>query len=101
MERHYYTIVASKKDLASMTMANYLINNRSFSGNTNTNFLQSKDYQNIKLHISDKSLLYLEDLDENYPDSIAFIFLSQHRSQKGIPTVTCHCTGNYGVNQFG
>jgi len=101
MERHYYTVVASKQDLASMTMANYLINNRSFSGNTNTNFIQSEDYQNIKLHISDKSLLYLEDLDENYPDSIAFIFLSQHRSQKGIPTVTCHCTGNYGVNQFG
>ena len=101
MERYYYTIVASRQDVASMTMANYLINSRAFSRDTDTYFLQSKQYQSIKLHISNKSLLYLEDLDENYPDSIAFIFLSEHRSQKGIPTLTCHCTGNYGGNQYG
>ena len=101
MESHYYTIVASNQDVASMTMANYLINNRAFSQAKNSNFLQSKHYQSIKLHISNKSLLYLEDLDKNYPDSNAFIFLSQHKSQKGIPTLTCHCTGNYGGNQYG
>ncbi|MGB6674097.1 MAG: D-aminoacyl-tRNA deacylase, partial [Candidatus Nitrosopolaris sp.] len=84
-----------------MTMANYLINNRFFSRETNTNFLQSKQHQSIKLHVSDRSLLYLEDLDENYPDSIAFIFLSMHRSHKGVPTLTCHCTGNYGGNPYG
>lgn len=101
MERHYYTIVASKEDVASMTMANYLINNRAFSRETNTNFLQSKHHQSIKLHVSNRSLVYLEDLDENYPNSIAFIFLSEHRSQKRIPTLTCHCTGNYGGNPYG
>lgn len=101
MECRYYTIVASKEDVASMTMANYLINIRAFSPETNTNFLHSKQYQNIKVHVSNKSLLHLEDLDENYPDSIAFIFLSKHRSQTGIPTLTCHCTGNYAGNPYG
>jgi D-aminoacyl-tRNA deacylase len=101
MALSYYTIVASKEDIASMTMINYLINIRSFSPERNTNFLQSKYYQNIKLHVSNKSLLHLEDLDEAYPDSIAFIFLSKHRSQTGIPTLTCHCTGNYSGNLYG
>ncbi|HET7148972.1 MAG TPA: D-aminoacyl-tRNA deacylase [Candidatus Nitrosopolaris sp.] len=82
-------------------MASYLINNRSFSREINTNFLQSKLHQSIRLHISKRSLLYLEDLDEIYPDSIAFIFLSQHRSLKGIPSLTCHCTGNFGNNLYG
>jgi D-aminoacyl-tRNA deacylase len=101
MEHRYYTIVASKEDLASMTMLNYLINIREFLQETNTNFLISKRYQNIKIHVSNESLLHLEDLDEKCPDSIAFIFLSKHRSQTGIPTLTCHCTGNYADNPYG
>lgn len=101
MEHRYYTIVASKEDVASMTMLNYLINIRAFSQEMNTNFLLSKHYQNIKIHLSNKSLLHLEDLDEKCPDSIAFIFLSKHRSQTGIPTLTCHYTGNFADNPYG
>ncbi|MGA8081630.1 MAG: D-aminoacyl-tRNA deacylase, partial [Candidatus Nitrosopolaris sp.] len=97
MGQRYYTLVASKEDIASMTMINYLINIRSFSSERNTNW----QYQNIKIHVSNKSLLHLEDLDETYPDSTAFIFLSKHRSQTGIPTLTCHCTGNYSGNLYG
>jgi D-aminoacyl-tRNA deacylase len=101
MQKYYYLMVASEKDMASMTLANYLVNNRGFSQQVSTNFFSSKNYQNVKLHISSKSLLYLEDLDEQFPDSAAFIFLSKHKSQAEIPTLTCHCTGNYADNKYG
>ncbi len=66
-------------------------------------YFVSYSYQNIKLHLSyNRSLLYLDNLDEIYPDSEAFVFLSKHRSESGIPTLTCHFTGNFsGSNPYG
>jgi D-aminoacyl-tRNA deacylase len=101
----YFTLVASKQDAASMTMANYLRYDKDFSlYNRNTNNSEthtSKVYKKIKLHIYNESLLHIEDLDTKYPHSKAFIFLSKHRSGSGIPTLTCHCTGNYADNPYG
>jgi D-aminoacyl-tRNA deacylase len=98
----YYTFVASKKDPASITMADYLIGNKGFSikcknyGDDNSNSFESEAIENVRLHVSNTSLLfYLEDLDEIYPNSTAFIFLSKHSSESRIPTLTCHFTGNY------
>jgi D-aminoacyl-tRNA deacylase len=93
---HYITLVASKHDTASITMANYLMNNRGFFyTEENASCLQSKMYRNIRLYISNRSSLHLEDLDDIYPDSTAFVFLSKHVSQSNIPALTCHSTGNY------
>jgi D-aminoacyl-tRNA deacylase len=66
-------------------------------------YFDSYSYQNIKLHLSyHRSLLYLDNLDEIYPDSEAFVFLSKHRSESGIPTLTCHFTGNFSdSNPYG
>ena len=100
----YFTLVASKQDAASMTMANYLRHDKDFSvydKNNNCEAYTSAVYKKIKLHISNESLLYIEDLDIKYPHSKAFIFLSKHRSESGIPTLTCHCTGNYANNPYG
>jgi D-aminoacyl-tRNA deacylase len=100
----YFTLVASKQDAASMTMANYLRYNKDFSlynKYNNSEAHTSKVYKKIKLHISNESLLYIEDLDTKYPQSKAFIFLSKHRAGSGIPTLTCHCTGNYADNPYG
>ena len=87
-----------------MTMANYLIHDKDFSvydkKNNNEEYI-SEVYKKIKLHISHESLLYIEDLDTKYPHSKAFIFLSKHRSESRIPTLTCHCTGNYADNPYG
>ena len=48
------------------------------------------------------SLLYLDKLDEKYPESEAFLFLSRHSSESGIPTLTCHFTGNFSAsNPYG
>jgi D-aminoacyl-tRNA deacylase len=105
----FYTLVASKQDPASNVMAEYLINQVGFSKNRsrlNPNEHDFSEYRygnNIMLHVShNSSLLYLEELDENYPDSVAFIFLSRHSSESGIPTLTCHFTGNFSAsNPYG
>jgi D-aminoacyl-tRNA deacylase len=66
-------------------------------------YFESYSYQNIKLHLSyNRPLLYLDNLDETYPDSEAFVFLSKHSSESGIPTLTCHFTGNFSdSNPYG
>jgi D-aminoacyl-tRNA deacylase len=126
-----YTLVASRKDAASLTMAECLIDDIGFSkdennkngvnnesqkigsphspynsssGNRNNNeHFDSYSFKNIKLHLShDRSLLHLDDLDDIYPDSEAFVFLSKHSSESGIPTLTCHFTGNFSdSNPYG
>lgn len=104
MEYSYFTLVASKQDSASMTMANYLIHDKDFSvydKKNNNEEYTSEVYKKIKLHISNETLLYIEDLDTKYPHSKAFIFLSKHRSESRIPTLTCHCTGNFADNPYG
>jgi D-aminoacyl-tRNA deacylase len=105
----FYTLVASKQDPASNVMAEYLINqvgflkNRSRLNPNEHDFSEYRYGNNITLHLShNSSLLYLEELDENYPDSVAFIFLSRHSSESGIPTLTCHFTGNFSAsNPYG
>jgi D-aminoacyl-tRNA deacylase len=104
VEYSYFTLVASKQDSASMTMANYLTHDKDFSvydKKNNNEEYTSEVYKKIKLHISHESLLYIEDLDTKYPHSKAFIFLSKHRSESRIPTLTCHCTGNFADNPYG
>jgi D-aminoacyl-tRNA deacylase len=120
-----YTLVTSKKDLASSLMADYLVNKIGFirngnisSGNQSSNdsgiteiHVAKEDYAsyelytfaNIELYVSHgKSLLHLDNLDQTFPDSEAFIFLSRHSSESGIPTLTCHFTGNFSDNnQYG
>jgi D-aminoacyl-tRNA deacylase len=51
--------------------------------------------------VADSSLLALETLDDAFPDAGAFVFLSKHRSDSEIPTLTCHCTGNFADAPFG
>lgn len=121
-----YILVASKKDPASITMAKCLIDEIGFSKfenkenqnivgspslhksvemdeKNNDKAFDSYSFKNIKLHLShDSSLLHLDNLDEIYPDSAAFVFLSKHSSQSGKPTLTCHFTGNFSdTNPYG
>jgi D-aminoacyl-tRNA deacylase len=62
---------------------------------------RSPRYRDIALHIEDGSLLTLEGLDRIYPDAVTFVFLSKHRSDSGLPALTCHCTGNFSDAPFG
>jgi D-aminoacyl-tRNA deacylase len=62
---------------------------------------RSPRHRNVQLHVAQGSLLTLEDLDSTCPDATSFIFLSKHRSDSQIPTLTCHCTGNFSDNPYG
>jgi D-aminoacyl-tRNA deacylase len=77
-------------------MTNYLKDSAGFESDG-----KSQRYKNALLYIAPDSLLTLERLDEAYPDASSFIFLSKHRSDSQIPTLTCHCTGNFSNNPYG
>jgi D-aminoacyl-tRNA deacylase len=96
----FYTLVCSSSDIASATVTDSLINLHNFTKLDKFTFY-SKDYPNVQLLLTTKSLLYADGLDEIYPDSECFIFVSQHRSTSNIPTLTCHTTGNFSENLYG
>lgn len=100
-----YILVASSQDLAGATMIGCLKADIGFTASVDRkgageSFI-SPSHKNVKLHIHNGSLLRLENLDEVYPDARSFIFLSKHRSDSKIPTLTCHCTGNFADNPYG
>ena len=82
-------------------MATYLLEHEAFRSTGNKGYYTSDSHPNVRIYISDKSTLYMEDLDEIFPDAKAFVFLSQHRSQSGTKALTCHFPGNFGLNRFG
>jgi len=103
-----YTLIVSKHDQASMTMTNHLKEHEGFwvsqQDINNNSIFESQTYPNVKLYISGESLLYLEDLDQIdfWKGKLStYVFLSKHVSESKIPTLTCHCTGNYGDNPYG
>ncbi|HET6780199.1 MAG TPA: D-aminoacyl-tRNA deacylase [Nitrososphaera sp.] len=101
MNNNHYVLVASDKDLAGMTMTNYLLGNAEFATEGKRDAgesYRSPHHNNVQLYVSSGSLLTLENLDDLYPHADAFIFLSKHRSDSCIPTLTCHCTGNFAAN---
>jgi D-aminoacyl-tRNA deacylase len=101
----YYVLVASDQDLAGMTITNYLLNSAEFASEGKRDAGESHRsprHNNVQLYISSGSLLNLENLDDLYPHAGVFIFLSKHKSDSRIPTLTCHCTGNFAAdNAYG
>jgi D-aminoacyl-tRNA deacylase len=98
---NYYVLVVSGQDLAGMTMTNYLLGNAEFATEGKRDAgesYRSPNHNNVQLYVSSGSLLTLENLDDLYPHADAFIFLSKHKSDSCIPTLTCHCTGNFAAN---
>src|SRR5919108_3956142 len=102
---NYYVLIASNQDLAGMTITNYLLNSAEFASEGKRDAgesYRSQRHNNVQLYISSGSLLNLENLDDLYPHAGVFIFLSKLRSNSRIPTLTCHCTGNFAAdNPYG
>lgn len=97
-----YVLVASEQDLAGRTLIGSLCSDYGFKHMPGTvSDFASATFANVRLFVASTSLLHLEDLDVNYPEATAFVFLSKHKSDSRIPTLTCHCTGNFGDNPFG
>lgn len=52
-------------------------------------------FENIVIATSDKEIVFTEDLDDHFRDC-DYVFLSRHRAESGIPSLTAHFTGNFG-----
>lgn len=91
-------LVASKLDPAGYNMANYMIDKHGFrqqkEGYTYTN-------GTAMLFVAEEEALMMEWLDKRFSPPY-HVFLSRHRSESGIPTLTCHTTGNFSdSNEMG
>jgi D-aminoacyl-tRNA deacylase len=88
-------LIASTANLASMTIAEALINNCGFAS-TGVSLLGKPVYQkgSLLLAFFDGSIVSPPDLDEFFNPQ-AYIFLSTHRAESGIPALTAHTTGNF------
>jgi D-aminoacyl-tRNA deacylase len=90
-----FVLVASSKNVASMTMASALIKNHGFES-TGIAFGSTPLYQSGSVIIAtmDTDIINPPDLDAYFRPQ-AYIFLSTHRSESGIPSLTVHTTGNF------
>ena len=88
-------IVATSSDLASTTLAKALIANHGFRS-TGISFAGKPVYQNgsLLLALFEGPIVRPPDLDL-YFNPRAYIFLSRHSAESGIPSLTAHTTGNF------
>ncbi|HLG37131.1 MAG TPA: hypothetical protein VI338_03280, partial [Nitrososphaera sp.] len=93
-----YLLIASIRDPAGRTMIDSLRDDFGFMQDANRHVLVSPEFANVRLFVPSADLLHQEDLDRQFPEATAFVFLSRHKSNSKIPTLTCHCTGNFGTN---
>jgi D-aminoacyl-tRNA deacylase len=102
-----FVLVTSGHDLAGTTMSSYLIRNAGFAieskrGEVYGESYRSHRHKNIRFHIFSGNLLTSEKINDLYSAADVFIFLSKHRSNSSIPTLTCHFTGNFSAdNSYG
>jgi len=90
-------IVASTTNLASMTIAGVLIGDLGFAS-TGVSLLGKPVYQNGSLLLAffEGSIISPPELDKFFNPQ-AYIFLSTHRAESGIPALTAHVTGNFST----
>ncbi|MFQ5941138.1 MAG: D-aminoacyl-tRNA deacylase [Nitrososphaerales archaeon] len=83
-------LVASKLDTAGYNMARYMTQNHGFTQQENDTYVN----ETAMLFVGDGESLTMEWLDSRFSPSY-YVFLSRHRSESGMPTLTCHTTGNF------
>ena len=90
--------MASKSDKASLTLYNALLDLDTFIP-TGDEYHGTPIYvyQNVSLVLDEMKGIFLNDLDEFFAPQ-SYVFLSKHRSESGLPTLTAHFTGNFSDN---
>jgi len=88
-------LVTSTRDDASTTIAKGLLKNHGFES-TKIMFMGKPVYQNgpLLLVSIDTEIIEPPDLDA-YFNPQAYVFLSRHRAESQIPSLTVHTTGNF------
>lgn len=89
------TVILATSDLASRTLANALIEGQGFES-TGVNLLGKPVHQkgSLLLAFFEGLIVNPPDLDEFFNPQ-AYIFLSRHSAESGIPSLTAHTTGNF------
>jgi len=90
-----FVLVASSKNPASKTIASALVRKHGFKS-SGIRFGSHDLYQTGSLILAtmDEEIIYPPDLDAYFRPQ-AYIFLSTHRAESGIPSLTVHTTGNF------
>jgi len=98
-------LVSSNKDVASVNIANQLLQHFSFQktmvfqgGPVYTGCFNERVVTFIRLN---EELVNAQDLLTFFPDAKLVIFVSRHSSQSGTPTLTVHAPGNFADADFG
>lgn len=92
-------LVASKLDPAGYGMANYLIER--YALHRIDHDLEVYSSGTVDLLVVEQEALTLDWLDGKFSPEY-YVFLSRHRSESRIPTLTCHTTGNFSdSNEMG
>ena len=94
-------IVCSLNDPAGVNIRDRLIETYPFKA-TNKTFDSHPIYSWEDKHIvsSSKDIVFVDGLDEVF-GRCNYVFVSRHRAESGIPSLTAHFTGNFGHATFG
>ncbi|MEM2634380.1 MAG: D-aminoacyl-tRNA deacylase [Nitrososphaerales archaeon] len=90
-----YIIVASKQDPAGFNIANKLVSDYGFVKSEEA-FEGNPIYikENLRLIYVSKEIVNVNHLD-NYFSPDCYIFVSKHKSERGLPSLTSHFPGNF------
>lgn len=98
-------IAASTKDIASMNIAQKIIDNYGFE-RLSESFQQNPVYrktisrQEAKLVFVNEELIHTQFLTDFFTPKL-LVFVSRHSSVSGIPTLSVHTPGNFGEAEVG
>jgi D-aminoacyl-tRNA deacylase len=102
-----FLVISSEKDPAGSNIKQRLIESFGFRA-TESNYDSSPVYtfENILLASSMQEIINIgSDLDTNFPtgkeDDLQYIFVSKHRAESRVPSLTAHFPGNFSSNDFG
>jgi len=99
-------LVASNKDIASLNIANQILNHYLFE-KTADNFQESPVYEadvggrKVKLVTLNQESVRVQNLTDFFINPELVVFISRHSSESGTPTLSVHAPGNLGEAEFG
>ena len=99
-----FLIINSQKDTAGRNILQRIIENYKFTKTEKTfDSLPVYSYENVLLASSEQEVINVgAELDLAFESNdIRYIFVSKHRAESQIPSLTAHFTGNFSSNDFG
>lgn len=98
-------IAASTKDIASMNIAQQIIERYSFEKlpetyQDNNMYLKHVASRDVKLVFTNQDLIHSQNITEHFTTDLV-IFVSRHASQSGYPTLSVHVPGNLDKAELG